>query len=150
MHPQNNSIKIRRAVLKDLLEICQLAEQLGYPDQPEKTKTRLEGLFQNPSHEIFVAENTSGRVLGFIHIRLQNSLVIDPVVEVGSLVVDQEFRGLGIGKSLLHSAEEWAKKEGCRQIRLHSNIIRSEAQKFYLNQGYTIIKTQHAFLKELT
>lgn len=150
MNPQTNTIQIRRAEVGDLQEVCLLAGQLGYPGSSEQFLARLERILGNPSQEILVVEIAGCRAAGYIHVLLQNFLEIDPIVEVGGLVVNQEYRHIGIGKALLTAAEDWAKNAGCRQIRLHSNIIRTEAHTFYLTLGYSIIKTQHAFLKKLT
>jgi GNAT superfamily N-acetyltransferase len=149
MNPQKTSIQIRRAVPEDLLVICNLAGQLGYPNLPEKILTRLNKILGNSTQEILVAETIDNCIVGYIHLLQQIVIEIDPIVEVGGLIVDQEYRHLGIGKALLKAAEDWAKNSGCKQIRLHSNITRSETHKFYLNQGYTVIKTQHTFFKNL-
>jgi GNAT superfamily N-acetyltransferase len=140
---------IREAILADAADICDLAGQLGYPDQTETIKIRLKNILNSPGHKIFLAETEGTRVSGFIHIHIHTSLVIDPVIEIGSLVVDKDFHRMGIGKALLSAAEEWSKAEGYKMIRLHSNIIRSEAHRFYEAQGYSIIKTQHSFIKNL-
>lgn len=149
MKPKNQDFLIRKATMKDTQDIWSLSSQLGYPDTMDKIEIRLKNILHTAGHEIFVADTNDGRVSGFIHIYFHTSLVIDPLVEIGSLVVDQDYQRMGIGKALLTAAEEWAKKACCRQIRLHSNIIRIEAHKFYQAQGYTNIKTQHAFLKKL-
>lgn len=140
---------VKKATFADSQEICDLAGHLGYPDPIEKTEIRLKNILNTPGHEIFVAQIEGSKVAGFIHFHLHTSLVNDPVVEVSSLVVIEEFQHKGIGKALLDAAEDWARAAGCETIRLHSNIIRNEAHKFYLAQGYSIYKTQHAFVKNL-
>jgi GNAT superfamily N-acetyltransferase len=69
--------------------------------------------------------------------------------ELGGLVVDESHRGKGVGAILLEKVEDWARQKGCAAISVRSNIIRHEAHKFYLAQGYNHIKTQHAFRKSL-
>jgi GNAT superfamily N-acetyltransferase len=150
MQKQNPSIHIREAVLDDALQICKLASQLGYPGKLENFMTRLEMMLENPSQKVLVADTESQPAVGYIHFHQHNSLENDPVVEIGGLVVSEDFRRMGIGKILISAAEDWAKAAGFSSIRLHSNIIREDAHIFYQTLGYSITKTQRAFVKDLT
>ena len=84
-----------------------------------------------------------------MHVFVCHLLESDPYAEIGGLVVDERHRGSGIGQRLLEQAETWGRAKACASIRLRSNIIRKEAHEFYLQRGYTITKTQHAFAKNL-
>jgi GNAT superfamily N-acetyltransferase len=150
MQKQNPSIHIREAVLDDAPQICKLANQLGYPGEIEKFIARLEKMLDNPTQNVLVAANQRQQAVGYIHFHPHNSLENDPVVEIGGLVVSEEFRRMGIGKILMVAAEDWAKSAGFSRIRLHSNIIREDAHIFYQALGYSITKTQRAFVKDLT
>jgi GNAT superfamily N-acetyltransferase len=149
MPKQIKSLAARKADLSDYPQICLLAGQLGYPDSTEKFRTRLEIMLNNPFHEILVADIGNHHVVGYIHFHQHNSLENDAIVEVGGLVVSEDFRRMGIGKLLLGAAEEWAIAAGFNRIRLHSNSIREDAHIFYQSLGYSIAKTQHAFIKNL-
>jgi len=74
---------------------------------------------------------------------------LDLYAEVGSLVVDQDQRGQGIGKALMDKAEAWARQCGITEVRLRSNVIRKEAHQFYEALGYERIKSQFTFRKAL-
>jgi GNAT superfamily N-acetyltransferase len=54
-----------------------------------------------------------------------------------------------VGARLLASAEEWARKRGCKSMSVRSNVIRERAHKFYERNGYEHYKTQKAFRKKL-
>jgi GNAT superfamily N-acetyltransferase len=69
--------------------------------------------------------------------------------EIGGLVVGESHRGQGVGQLLMQQAEEWARARGCRAVYLRTNVIRTDAHRFYERLGYTRIKTQHAFRKNL-
>jgi GNAT superfamily N-acetyltransferase len=72
-----------------------------------------------------------------------------PYVELGGLVVDESYRGKGVGGKLLEKVEDWARQNRCRSVSVRSNVIRHQAHKFYADQGYEQIKTQHAFRKRV-
>ncbi|NMB55160.1 MAG: GNAT family N-acetyltransferase [Leptolinea sp.] len=140
---------VRRANIHDLDRICSLADQLGYPNTIEDMHARLTAILASPNQVIFVIDIPGMKTAGYIHARETTSLETGELVEVGGLVVDQLFRRQGLGKILLAAAEEWTMAKGRRLIRLHSNIIRKEAHRFYQDYGYSINKTQHSFIKKL-
>jgi GNAT superfamily N-acetyltransferase len=142
-------IHIRSVDLHDLPEISLLSCQLGYPNSEEDLQERLEKILANPDQAIFTVDITGKNTAGYIHAVKHVSLEVGTVVEVRGLVINQEFRRQGLGKALLAAAEEWAREIGCKQIRLHSNIIREGAHQFYKDMGYSIKKTQHQFIKNL-
>jgi GNAT superfamily N-acetyltransferase len=73
----------------------------------------------------------------------------DPRAEVGGLVVDERFRGSGVGRLLMQQAEDWAREKGYREVVLRSNVIREHAHRFYESLGYTVTQTQKHFRKNL-
>ena len=75
--------------------------------------------------------------------------VRDSQAEIGGLVVDEGLRGRGVGRMLMRQAEVWALAQGCRAIRLRSNIVREGAHSFYERLGYSRLKTQTVFRKPL-
>jgi len=77
------------------------------------------------------------------------SLIEEPHAEVAALVVNENFRGHGIGKSLLQAAETWAKEKQVKLIRLRSNVKRTDAHRFYLKEGYETSKASNLFTKLL-
>lgn len=144
----NNPV-IRFATLEDLAAINALADQLGYPNSLEAMRSRLEVILSRKDQAIFVASQPGLSVFGYIHVLEKTSLEVGHVAEIGGLVVDKEFRRQGLGKALLRAAEMWAQEKDCVLIRLHSNIIREGAHRFYQDLGYAITKTQYAFSKSL-
>ncbi|HXH05932.1 MAG TPA: GNAT family N-acetyltransferase, partial [Vicinamibacterales bacterium] len=53
------------------------------------------------------------------------------------------------GAALVRAVERWAAARGLPRLRLRSNVVRAAAHRFYLRQGFGIVKTQHAFEKSL-
>jgi GNAT superfamily N-acetyltransferase len=70
-------------------------------------------------------------------------------VELRGLVVDEKHRGTGLGRALLRQAEQWAIDRKTPVVRLRCNVIRTGAHAFYRRLGYSLVKTQHAFRRQL-
>lgn len=143
-------IRIRAPRIEDAAALARLSTQLGYPATPEQVAPRLEGILRDPTAAIFVAERVSGDVAGFIHLLHQHLFEYDPRTEVAGLVVDEDCRGMGVGRALMARAEEWAADRGCRFVHVRSKISRAAAHSFYEGLGYEHFKTQKAFRKFLT
>jgi GNAT superfamily N-acetyltransferase len=141
----------RKAESRDAAELLRLGIQLGYLNELKDVRERLQALLANPSHTIQVVEDSrdATKLLGFIHLKVHGSLLVDEQVEVAALVVDEDVRGTGIGKHFMRLAEEWTLKQGLKKIRLTSNVSRTDAHRFYLNAGYQQPKTSHFFQKSL-
>jgi len=90
---------------------------------------------------------SDGLVVGFVHVYIGLQVVSDSEVTIGELVVDKTYRARGIGRLLLHRAEEWARKKECSALRVNSNVVRNEAKVFYERLGFQHLKTQRVFYK---
>ncbi|MBN2002861.1 MAG: GNAT family N-acetyltransferase [Anaerolineae bacterium] len=140
---------IRLATFDDVPQLSILAGQLGYASTEEEVGCRLAELIQQSNDAVWVAARPDSNVVGWIHIALQRSLLHEPVLMVEGLIINQSYRGMGIGRRLLTHAEQWGEARGCEAICVKSNIIRAEAHKFYEHLGYQNVKTQCVFYKSL-
>jgi GNAT superfamily N-acetyltransferase len=145
---QMNFPKIRLVNKLDSAQLAGLAGELGYPSTPDQVETRLAGILSRPDQAVFVAE-VEERIAGWVHVFACPTVELDLYAEVGSLVVDRDQRGRGIGKALMEKAEAWASERGIYEIRLRSNVLRREAHQFYEGLGYERIKSQFTFHKAL-
>jgi GNAT superfamily N-acetyltransferase len=146
--PDSSLLSIRPARLEDAPALANLATQLGYPSSSVQVEERLRRVLADPNH--CVATAVSGdAIAGWVHAYLCCLVESDPHVEVGGLVIDQTYRGIGIGTKLLEKVEEWARENCCGTVSVRSNVNRQQAHKFYLSRGYKLIKSQHAFRKQL-
>ena len=141
--------KIREATSADVVRIAALAGQLTYASTPAEVSRRLRQLLQDGSHIVFVAEDGAGRVVGWAHVYALQFVGSDPRAEVAGLVVDESCRSAGVGKALMSRVEKWAREKELAAVTLRSNVIREPAHKFYEKLGYKVVKTQHAFRKQL-
>jgi len=62
-------------------------------------------------------------------------------VRIEDLVVDQHYRGNGIGEKLMQAAIRSVKDSGATHIELTSNAQRVPANRLYQKLGFTLINT---------
>jgi len=148
--PYLGKMQIFPMKLEDLPQVAKLAGQLGYPTTLDDVRSRFEAMVRDPEMALFVARDERNHVLGWTHVRLEpKSLLHGVCVEVAALVVDENYRGQGVGQKLLREGEAWARHRGFREIRLRSNVKRQDAARFYLREGYEISKQSNVFAKNL-
>jgi GNAT superfamily N-acetyltransferase len=145
----NKPTRIRPAEARDVIVLTRLAGELGYPSSEAQMAVRLERVLKDSDHAVFVAENESGSVVGWVHIFTNKLLESDARAEIGGLISDPNARRQGIGRALMRGAEEWARERGLPLISLRSNIKRTDAHRFYEGLGYAAAKTQFNFRKQL-
>jgi GNAT superfamily N-acetyltransferase len=141
-------IAFRPARLADAAGLVGLVEELGHPTPPAELEARLSGLLARPDQAVFVAEE-GPELLGWIHVQEFLSFAGEPAGLVTGLVVDPAARRRGIGRGLMHSAEEWSRGRGLASLRLRARTARRAAHAFYRSLGYAHAKTQLQFRKEL-
>jgi GNAT superfamily N-acetyltransferase len=130
-------VPVRGCLEQDFEDILALLRQL-WPDL-ELDAARLEEVFA----ECLAADNYSalcavsdGRVVGFCDLTVRPSLwQSGRLAYIDDLVVDESFRGMGIGASLLQRAAEIARSRGCAHIALDSFFHREDAHRFYEGRG---------------
>jgi GNAT superfamily N-acetyltransferase len=149
MRAEQGPFEIRPARLEDGDRLADLCTQLGYPSTPEEVRNRLAVIGELPDQHILVAVDAAKEVLGWIHAFVYRVLESEPMVEIGGLVVDQAFRGRGVGRALLEAVETWSAAQEIDTVSLRSNVVRMQAHEFYRRQGYTVPKTQLVFRKNL-
>ncbi len=138
---------IREATILDYMDLhCLNKNGLGYDYPLNKTKDKLQFVLSLPADKIFVAE-INNRVVGYIHLSAYECIYFESLKNILALVVDENYRKQGIGRQLMQKAEEWAKENGSKGIRLVSGFNRTEAHQFYEHCGYTTRKVQKNFIK---
>lgn len=138
-------MNVRTALPEDAEQIARLTLQLGYDVSQEII---AESLRRRGSREVFVAANGE-RVVGWAAVSVHDPFVEGPGAHLDGLVVDESVRSSGIGAELLAAAEGWARERDCREMCLHSNVVRDRAHAFYRRHGYNTVKAQYYFRKPL-
>lgn len=130
---------------EDLEKVAEILLEL----RPQYTKKMLLETVQRQMKAgytlVYVEDNgTVVSVAGFI---IGEKLAWKKYLYVDDLVTSEKSRSKGAGKLLLDWIKWYAKGNGCAQIHLDSGVVRFDAHKFYLREGFNI--TSHHFSMEL-
>ena len=133
-----DNINISKAKTDDFPEIFVLLQQL-WPDKKldkERLKEAFDQGLENQFQEYLIAKY-DGRTIGFVTLTIRSSLWQEGnLAHVDELIVDQEFRGEGVGTKLLNEITKLAKEKSCKKIELDSAFHRKESHSFYESLGF--------------
>jgi len=138
-------IIIREMTLNDAKAVNILSSQLGYTLSIEQTLQNINAVLESNDHAAFVAEYEN-KIVGWIGASQAIMIEVMPHCEINGLVIDQDHRGMGIGKLLIDKVKQWARKKNNTKIGLHCNVKRTEAHLFYEHLGFAEIKQQKNFV----
>jgi GNAT superfamily N-acetyltransferase len=141
--------RIRPLRPEDAADLVPLCTQLGYPSTLGQVVARLRRVLVTDDDAVFGAEAEDGRLVGWVHVLGRHVLESDPFAEVAGLVVDETYRGRGLGRDLMAAAEGWAAERGYARVRVRSNVVRTATHRFYDHLGYAELKSQISFVKSL-
>ena len=143
----NNEIIIRSAKEADRTFIFELsphlAEVAGLPWHSQETVLKMQDEYmtyildkKGPSRITLIAEKNSCP-LGFIHVSAHEDGISGEVCgTVPLLAVSPKAQRMGVGKTLMESAEIWAKDQGYRLLHLEVFANNTKAQDFYQKLGF--------------
>ena len=129
--------------------VCRLLLfQLGYDLTLQDVKRRYGAIQEKQDHAVFVGEQ-DGQVVALLHVYERPAFDKPPEVIVQALVVDQNCRGTGVGKTMMNVAERWTANRGFSSVALTASASRSGAYSFYESIGYKAEATSHLFRKHI-
>lgn len=139
---------IRDAVAADAAALARLTAQLGYAADAETIAGRLARISGAPDQLVMVAvvEDT---IAGWLQAHASVVLESGFRVEIAGLIVSDQFRRGGVGRSLVQRAEQWAREIGAEAVVVRSNTQRVESHRFYPALGFALSKTQSVYRKSL-
>jgi aminoglycoside 6'-N-acetyltransferase I len=101
----------------------------------------------------FVWEADDGALLGFIEVGLRSHAdECDPAHPVGYVegwYVAEGHRRQGIGAELLRAAEDWARREGCKEMASDALIENEISQRAHEELGFTVVGRSVLYRKML-
>ncbi|WP_438351148.1 GNAT family N-acetyltransferase [Paenibacillus sp. FA6] len=132
---------IRKFQWDDLESLNALMRELSYPTTLSVMRERMQEMESSPVYCTLIAE-VDNKVVGEISLRnIVTYSNTEPTTQITSVVVAKDYQGQGIGKRLIHSAEEWGKGQGSNLLFLKSGnrVERAPARAFYKHIGFTNI-----------
>lgn len=135
-------MRVRDARPEDLDRLIELYSLLEGPYAEGKvlTTSRVEDLFTrillDPNQQTLVAVDY-GEIVGTLVVAILPNLAHSgkPYAIVENVVVDEEYRGEGVGTALMQEGIERAREAGAYKLALCSNLEREESHSFYRSIG---------------
>jgi len=139
MNTKNNIyILVRIAKTSDIPDLLPLMDQLGYPTSREKLEERFKRFTKNDGYGVAVAV-LEEKAIGLVAWSASSLFVLDKVrFHIEGLLVDEKYRGCGIGKKLMLFVEDIAREFSPAIIDLTSGLRRAKdgSHEFYKTLGY--------------
>ena len=149
---------IRRATVGDEDQIASLMAEL-WPDGSFKEHRQVAeelartGMCGTLPAAIFVATNEAGRLMGFLQAGLRSHADgCDPAGPVGFIegwYVREGFRGRGVGRRLVETAEEWTRRQGCSEMASDALLDNQESLRAHSALGFEVVDRCVHFRKRL-
>ncbi len=134
-------MKFRRARLKDLAQVTEMAMFLWPNDREEQVAKAMKSSLSSPEHAVIVCEADGGTTAGFADISLRRDYVPGvtsfPVAYVEGIYVKGAYRRKGIGGGLIREAELWAIEKGCEQLASDTWVWNTLSQEFHTRAGFS-------------
>ena len=114
--------------------------RLVYSDLDEEFhREELQKILADNAWTCLLAVLPDGAVAGMAELSLRN--VVDgclttPVGYIEGLVVFPEYRGLGVARTLVRSASEWFRGQGCQEMATDAELDNAAAQQFHRAMGF--------------
>lgn len=132
---------IRNASTSDIPIILDLLYELGRP-RPQKDRDVDEfsklvtNYLSEPNKKIILAEYDN-KIVGMVSMMLLARLNRKNLeLYIPELIVGKDYQNKGIGKKLIESCIDFAKKNKCHRIRLESGNQRKDSHLFYKKLGF--------------
>ena len=149
-------MKVRKAVQEDIDRVSEIYELIH--DREEKGLTAIgwkrnvypvkdtarSALFRN---DLYVLEDDDAKVIASAIINKaqvpeyalaawKHSAEDDEIMVLHTLCIDPAEQGKGYGRAFVSFYEDYAHKNGCRELRMDTNAINKAARAMYRKLGY--------------
>lgn len=131
-------IIIREALPGDFDQVFGLLKQLWPDKEPDypATKKMFDHNLQS-SFQFYIVALSGPQIIGFCSLTVKHNLWCQGLLgNVDEMIVEESYRGQGIGKKLLDRITEIAITQNCRQLELESSFHRTKAHEFYKEAGF--------------
>lgn len=137
-------VRLQKADTKSLKEVNALLRQLSN-QIPPCTLELLNDIVESSTFELWVAKE-DGIIVGIGEL----AIVLKPegvIAQIEDVVVDEGYRGKGLGKKISEKLIGRARAQHARVIQLSSNPARTAANALYQKLGFTLHETNTYRLK---
>lgn len=139
---KSETVKIRRVTRfskRVFSSILKLLPQLD-PAYTLPTRQEFETILTNQNNYFFLAELENKEIAGMLTL-VSYKTPTGTKYWIEDVVVDESYRGKGVGKGLMRFAIDFARSKGAKSIDLTSRPFRIEANKLYKDMGFILRET---------
>lgn len=127
---------IRDALLDDSEKLIRLADELIPLDDWSGRELMLKQSLKDPNCKIHVAE-IDDEIVGFIEFRVFPDFVEGTLTAIiQNLIVEKEYRTLGIGSELIEKAIKDTARQNALEIHVWTEFDNRQAINFYIKHGF--------------
>ncbi len=142
----DNGISILIIEAEKILSILPLLQKLGNHSVSEAVlKERLLEMAQQNYECLGVYD--ADVLIGTCGLWFQTRHYAGRSLEIDHVIIDESYRGKGVGKKLMEFVYNYARSKSCNWVELNTYVHNFPSHKFYYNQGF-VAKGYH-FVKEL-
>ena len=145
-------VKGRKAEDSDHNEWIRMRKLL-FPECSEDRQIYEIGLITSSQGILLVAESSPSGLVGFAEISIRSDHVEgsknSPAPYVEGWYVDPDFRGKGVGKSLIKAAEKFALKKGFTELASDTDINNNTNIEIHKGVGFKEVGRSVHFIKSL-
>lgn len=147
-------VSIRQAVLADLDAVAPMFDAYrqfyGRASDVSTAREFLRARFEHGQSVVLLAE-TEGRPVGFTQLYPSfSSVSLARVYVLNDLFVSNSARRQGVGRALLHAAQDHASTQGAVRLSLVTDVNNLTAQALYAAMGWQRDAQFHAYHLSLT
>jgi aminoglycoside 6'-N-acetyltransferase I len=143
---------IRRVHLDDREEWLRMRRVL-WPDSSASELDAETKVSQEDSDSVvFVAQRGTGGLCGFLEAAIRPCTVNGELGRIGYVegwFVDSDVRGMGVGRSLISAAEQWALEQRCEEIHSDTQLTNELSQLVHRQLGYAEVERLVHYRKRL-
>jgi aminoglycoside 6'-N-acetyltransferase I len=143
---------IRRATLDDKPDWLRMRLLLWIYSTAPEIESELDSILDDPGQAVFIASTFDGRRVGFVEASTRShgeGCETSPVGYIEGWYVDEDLRGMGIGKRLVETAEEWARSKGYQEMASDTWLENEASIYAHLKMGYWEVERLVHFVKRL-
>ena len=137
-HDGNIMVKFRLCREEDFGEVVRLLGQL-WPEKQVDRKLMREAFSRGlaSDSQLYLCAVVEDRIIGFSSLTIKNSMRLEGHLgNIDEMIIDEPYRGKGIGSRLLQRVIGEARDRGCAGIELESALHRPDAHRFYESHGF--------------
>ena len=142
-------IVLRKMQTDDAAAVNLLSKQLGYSLTVLQTEKQIRTILSRKDHALLVALSEMN-IIGWIHAFQSHFIESTSFVEIGGIVVDENYRGKGVGKALVQQIIDWTLEQKYFKLRVRTQHKRLDAQQFYRTLKFEEMKEQKVFQLDLS